>query len=62
MIEELENEVSETRVIVSKLHSNELKNIEESNNKLKEEKNQLQSRLEEISNELSKTKSSFVLL
>lgn len=62
MIDELENEILETRAIVSKFISNEQKHTEESNNKLKEEISTLQSRLEEHDNELSKNKLFFYFL
>jgi hypothetical protein len=54
MIDELENEVLETRVIVSKCISNEQNNMRETNNKLKEEINHLQARLDANDNEMSK--------
>ncbi|XP_070496323.1 early endosome antigen 1 [Chironomus tepperi] len=52
MIEELENEISETRIIVSTFISNEKKNMEETNFKLKEEIGHAQSRLEACNNEI----------
>lgn len=56
MIDELENEILETRVIVSKRISNEQNSMGEANQKLKEEINNLQSSLEASNNELSKYK------
>lgn len=61
MIEELENEILETRVIASKFISNDQQQKEESN-KLKDEISILQSRLEVHNNELSKKKSNFFFL
>jgi len=56
MIDELENEILETRVIVSKYIFNEQNNMRETNQKLKEEIHNLQSSLEASNNDLSKNK------
>ena len=53
MIDALENEILETRTIVLKCVSNEQKQMEETNNMLKEEIGHLQSRLEACTSELS---------
>lgn len=53
MIEELEAEIAETRVIASKTGGAEMKELEESNNKMKEELSDLQKRLDEATSDLS---------
>lgn len=55
MIEELEQEVLETRFIASRVGGGDLKKLEDERNNLKNELESLQKRFDDISNELSMT-------
>lgn len=54
MIEELEDEVTQTRGLVSKIGSDEMKQLKENNQKLEEELKNLQTRFDEKTNEIRK--------
>jgi hypothetical protein len=54
MIEELEDEIAETRVLASKAGGGDLKKLQEDNKNMKDEVSTLQKRLTETSNEIGK--------
>lgn len=62
MIEELEDEITETRALASKAGGGDLKKLEEDNKSLKEELSALQKRLADASNEIGKYCVTFILI